>query len=179
MTTAMLKAMAHPIRREIMRYLAKAGHGRAADVGAALGLPANQVSFHLRTLGEAGFIEVDETLARDRRDRVWKLIPQPRSLGSPEAPVADEQLGQVMLAQLWEDHQLLARRLLAWVPEYVSGRTKEVHGTFLHSSVRTTPERFVALVEQIQELLVAIPDEEPGPDVALWDIALLAADDQI
>lgn len=47
-------------------------HGRAADLAAALGQPANAISFHLRTLAKAGLIVEAPEHARDRRDRVWR-----------------------------------------------------------------------------------------------------------
>ncbi len=46
---------------------------RAADVGEALGIPANQASFHLRQLAKYGVIEPAPEAARDKRDRAWKL----------------------------------------------------------------------------------------------------------
>lgn len=67
-----LRAIAHPVRQEILEQLAMREHGRAADLAAALEQPANAISFHLRTLARAGLIIEAPEHARDRRDRVWK-----------------------------------------------------------------------------------------------------------
>jgi hypothetical protein len=67
-----LRAMAHPLRTDIYYELYSRGSARAADLSVALGVPANQVSFHLRTLAKYGFIEEAPEEARDRRDRVWR-----------------------------------------------------------------------------------------------------------
>jgi DNA-binding transcriptional ArsR family regulator len=67
-----LRAIAHPLRTDIFFELYSRGSGRAADIATALGVPANQVSFHLRTLAKYGLIEEAPEEARDRRDRVWR-----------------------------------------------------------------------------------------------------------
>jgi DNA-binding transcriptional ArsR family regulator len=67
-----LRAIAHPTRGRILDELGAVGPMRAADVGEALGIPANQASFHLRQLAKYGVIEPAPEAARDKRDRVWK-----------------------------------------------------------------------------------------------------------
>lgn len=69
-----LRAIAHPMRNRILGELSAAGHLRAADVAAVLGIPANQASFHLRQLAKYGLVELAPELARDGRDRVWRPV---------------------------------------------------------------------------------------------------------
>ena len=69
-----LRAIAHPVRNRILAELEAAGSLRAADVAATVGIPANQASFHLRQLAKYGVVEPAPELARDRRDRVWRLV---------------------------------------------------------------------------------------------------------
>jgi predicted ArsR family transcriptional regulator len=71
-----LRAIAHPTRGRILDELGATGPMRAADVGEALGIPANQASFHLRQLAKYGVIEPAPEAARDKRDRVWKLCDE-------------------------------------------------------------------------------------------------------
>src|SRR5687768_6358912 len=47
--------------------------GTATGLAAAVGEPVNKVSFHLRLLAKYGFIEEAPELARDGRDRWWRL----------------------------------------------------------------------------------------------------------
>lgn len=68
-----LRAMAHPVRMEIVERVGRRGTARAADIAADLGIAANSVSYHLRTLARGGVIVEAPEAARDRRDRVWKL----------------------------------------------------------------------------------------------------------
>ena len=81
---------------------------------------------YVQLLAEAGLIEEAPDKARDRRDRVWTGRKGALNLGGPENPVADEALGVAVVSALVEDHQDLVRRVVAWTPEYVSGRTAEV-----------------------------------------------------
>lgn len=68
-----LRALAHPLRLDIVERVGRHGTARAADIAADLSVPANSVSYHLRILARGGVIEEAPEAARDRRDRVWKL----------------------------------------------------------------------------------------------------------
>ena len=46
------------------------------DIARELGIPANQASFHLRQLAKYGVVEEDPEAARDKRDRVWRLVAE-------------------------------------------------------------------------------------------------------
>ena len=71
-----LRAIAHPVRNRILEELSATGPARAADLAADLGIPANQASFHLRQLAKYGVVEEAPEAARDRRDRVWKVVAE-------------------------------------------------------------------------------------------------------
>lgn len=69
-----LRAIAHPTRERVLAELYAVGPLRAADIAEAVGIPANQASFHLRQLAKYGLVAEAPELARDGRDRVWRLI---------------------------------------------------------------------------------------------------------
>lgn len=71
---AALRAIAHPLRQRILLELKVLGHARAADLARQIGRPANAISFHLRVLARAGIIVEAPELARDKRDRVWRVV---------------------------------------------------------------------------------------------------------
>lgn len=181
MTSAMLKAYSHPLRRQILRLISRREYLRAADIAAELGVPANGASFHLRALADAGLIEEAPEKARDRRDRVWTSRKGALNVGGPENPVADEALGSAVIAALAEDHQDLIRRVVAWTPEYVSGRTAEVHAAFMQRAIRLTESEFDAVMEKINAVLSAADDahDDTDPDGRYWQLDLVAADDTI
>lgn len=70
-----LRAIAHPARNRILSELHAGGSLRAADVARTLDIPANQASFHLRQLAKYGLVEEAPDEARDKRDRVWRMVP--------------------------------------------------------------------------------------------------------
>lgn len=181
MTTAMLKALSHPLRRAALREVQQQRYLRAADLAERLGEPANKVSFHLRALADAGLIVEAPERARDRRDRVWTVVRGAMTLGSPEHPVADEALGGAVMGALAEDHYALVRRVIAWAPEYASGRDADVHGTFTRQSLRLTPAEFEALLERLGDAVREATEshDESAPDTRFYDLDVVGADNLI
>ena len=180
-TTAMMKAYAHPLRRRIAKAIAARGFARAADLAGDLDIPANSISFHLRVLSEAGLIEAAPERARDKRDRVWKPMEGAWNVGSPEHPIVDEELGGVLMNALADDHIELLRRVLAWAPEYVSGRDPEPHGTFSQRSLRLTAAEFSKLERRIQEVIKEVEDaaDPNDPEARSWSLDIVASDDLV
>lgn len=181
MTSAMLKAYAHPLRRRMIRLFSRREHLRAADVAADLDVPANSASFHLRVLADAGLIEEAPEHARDRRDRVWKSRRGSFNVGDPEHPVPDEALGAAMVRSVADDHQDMLSRVIAWTPEYLSGRATEMHAAFSQRIVRLTEAEFEAVMDRVQEVITEAVDahDEEDPAGRPWQIDVLAADDTI
>ena len=91
MTSPVLKALTHPLRRRIVRLMRSGDPMRATDLAERLDVAANSVSFHLRRLAAAGMIREAPELARDRRDRVWVLTGSSFGLDHPDAPVSAEE----------------------------------------------------------------------------------------
>lgn len=176
-----LKAMAHPVRQRIEQALGRRGHARAADLAADLDLPANQISFHLRVLADAGMIEEAPQHARDRRDRVWTWSKNTWQLGSPDRPLEDERLGGIVMQQVAADLQDVLRRAVAWAPEYSTGRTSEVHGTITTSSIWLAPQEWEQMMTRIHDVMNEYADRyEPGsPDARRWQLGIIGADDTI
>lgn len=68
-----IRALAHPIRLDLLDLLTEAGPSTAARCGRELGLSQASCSFHLRQLAKYGYIEEGEP-GSDRRERVWRLV---------------------------------------------------------------------------------------------------------
>lgn len=181
MSTEMLKALANPLRQQLINLMRREKFLRAADAATQLGEAANKVSFHLRVLADAGLIEEAPEHARDRRDRVWKAVPGAWSLGDREHPLADEALGNTVLQLISAEHIAMVQRLVAWAPEFASGRDAAVHGTFTRSSAHLTEAEFNQLVEQMHELIAAAKanHDADAPDSRYFEIDIVAADDAI
>lgn len=72
--SAVLAAMSHPLRRRLMDVLKVHGPATASLLAERTGQAVGNVSHHMRVLGEAGLVEVAPDLARDRRERWWRLV---------------------------------------------------------------------------------------------------------
>ncbi|WP_217178915.1 helix-turn-helix domain-containing protein [Streptomyces sp. AC495_CC817] len=179
MTTAMLKAMAHPLRRRILAVFPRREFVRAADLAEELGEPANKISFHLRVLADAGLLVEAPEHARDRRDRVWTGRRGALEIGAKGSPVDDPVLADAVIAAYVDEHNDIMRRVLSRMPAYLAGVDVDPGSSFMRNRVKLTPERFDALLDTlaaaILEAQAATADDDP--DARVYDIDILAADD--
>ncbi|MFC8075244.1 helix-turn-helix domain-containing protein [Streptomyces sp. NPDC057307] len=75
-----MRALAHPLRLELLEQLALAGTLTAAQAGELVGETPANCSFHLRTLAKYGFVE--EAAGGRGRERPWRRVPG--GIGTPE-----------------------------------------------------------------------------------------------
>jgi DNA-binding transcriptional ArsR family regulator len=68
----MIRALAHPLRLDLLQLLGASGPATAARCGRALGASQASCSFHLRQLAKYGFVE-DAGPGHDRRERQWRV----------------------------------------------------------------------------------------------------------
>lgn len=182
MTSAMLKALANPLRRRIINELVRREYARAADLSAELEVAANSLSFHLRVLADAGLVEEDPDRARDRRDRVWKPVDlHALELGTPEQPVADAAAAAAFVALIADEHHELVRRVVTWAPEYTQGRDPVIRGTFVQRSARLTRDELVNALEKVEQVFREAEQahDRDDPDSLFWNIDIVAADETI
>jgi len=71
-----IRALAHPLRLDLLELLVAISPATAAQCGRVLGASQASCSFHLRQLAKYGFVE-DAGPGHDRRERQWRL-PNPR-----------------------------------------------------------------------------------------------------
>jgi DNA-binding transcriptional ArsR family regulator len=67
-----IRALAHPLRLDLLETLAVTGPATAAECGRVLSVPQANCSFHLRQLARHGFVE-EAPQGEDRRERRWQL----------------------------------------------------------------------------------------------------------
>lgn len=87
-----IRALAHPLRLDLLELLVATGPATAAQCGRAIGVSQATCSFHLRQLGKYGFVE-DAGPGADRRERLWRIPagrPQVRIPGNANATAARE-----------------------------------------------------------------------------------------
>jgi DNA-binding transcriptional ArsR family regulator len=94
-----IRALAHPVRLNLLELLTAIGPATAAHCGRVLDLPQANCSFHLRQLAKYGFVE-DGGPGRDRRERQWRVPASRPTLRITPGPAGDavgRQLERVMV----------------------------------------------------------------------------------
>ena len=69
-----LKALAHPLRIDLLERLRRLGPATATQLAVELGETSGATSYHLRQLARHGFVEEDEARGT-RRERWWRPAP--------------------------------------------------------------------------------------------------------
>jgi DNA-binding MarR family transcriptional regulator len=100
---AMAKALANPLRQQILRELEIIGEATSTTLAARLGVTSGGTSYNLRVLAEHGFVEEVPERARGR-ERWWRLTRKSvrfprRSDQGPELQAALAQLNQLWLTE--------------------------------------------------------------------------------
>ncbi|MGN6426226.1 winged helix-turn-helix domain-containing protein [uncultured Leifsonia sp.] len=108
-----LRALAHPLRVEIMNELSDFGPATASMLAERLGESSGATSYHLRQLAKHEIIVEDDERGKGR-ERWWKMAPGGVSLGGEEilaSPAGREATEQISLAWAYNND----RRLSAFV----------------------------------------------------------------
>lgn len=147
-----LRGIAHPLRNRILSELYATGPMRAADVAAALDVPANQASFHLRQLAKYDLVTEAPEKARDGRDRVWKVtIDGGVSFNFKEVESAPggRAVGNVLRRDVG---QRAHHAIDAALDRPADDPTDDSHVMFSDSALRLTKEEAVELAGVLTEL---------------------------
>jgi DNA-binding transcriptional ArsR family regulator len=154
-----LRAIAHPTRGRILDELGASGPMRAADVGEALGIPANQASFHLRQLAKYGVIEPAPEAARDKRDRVWKL-PAERGFRLDVQTMEKEPGGKAAVSVFRQNKAAWAHRL---VDEVFSFRQRtDTFTAIVDQSMKLTKDEAAEFMGDVDDVLSRWADRTRG-----------------
>jgi predicted ArsR family transcriptional regulator len=154
-----LRAVAHPTRGRILDELGATGPMRAADVGEALGIPANQASFHLRQLAKYGVIEPAPEAARDKRDRVWKLTDE-RGFRLDVKDVESRPGGKAAVSVFRSNKAAWAHRL---VDEVFSFRQrKDTFSAIVDQTMKLTKDEAAEFMGELDEVLATWADKTRG-----------------
>jgi len=76
MDAAQLRALAHPLRLQLLEVLQSEGPATASQLARRLGESSGATSYHLRALHRAGMVE--EAEQRNARERWWQRSPDRR-----------------------------------------------------------------------------------------------------
>jgi predicted ArsR family transcriptional regulator len=154
-----LRAIAHPTRGRILDELGATGPMRAADVGEALGIPANQASFHLRQLAKYGVIVPAPESARDKRDRVWRL-PDERGFRLDPEEISKQPGGKAAVAVFQQNKAAWGHRLVDEVFSFT--QDEDTFNAIVEQSMRLTKDEAAEFMGEVDEVLARWADKTRG-----------------
>jgi DNA-binding transcriptional ArsR family regulator len=88
MDAAQLRALAHPLRLQLLQVLHAEGPATASQLGRRLGESSGATSYHLRALHRAGMVE--EAEQRNARERWWQRTPERLMIPNSVPPDASD-----------------------------------------------------------------------------------------
>jgi hypothetical protein len=114
MDAEQLRALAHPLRLQLLELLGSDGPATASQLGRRLGESSGATSYHLRALHRAGMVE--EAEQRNARERWWQrsqdslVIPNSVPQDAPPAERAELQAAHSQIESILVDRDENAMR---------------------------------------------------------------------
>ncbi|WP_435581755.1 ArsR/SmtB family transcription factor [Amycolatopsis thermoflava] len=145
----LMRALAHPLRSELLSYLMAVGPRTATECAEAVDSTASNCSWHLRQLAQWGLVERVE--AADGRERPWRATPVGLDFGefATDPGVQTAQLAAAG-ARIAEDG-VLGQRFLDTIGSF--DREWQDASAINTYALRVTPAELAALTEAIDELV--------------------------
>jgi DNA-binding transcriptional ArsR family regulator len=172
---ATIRALAHPVRLDLLTYLMANGPATASRCARAVGDTPSNCSYHLRALAKVGLVAPDES--RDGRERPWRALVTgydvERHEDDPTSPAARRALALAALTLQRDQRRLrdyLARR------ERVPRRWRDVDG-YANYVLRLNPDELRDLGERLDALIrpyIAATRDDAPPDAEQVQVGLYA-----
>ncbi|WP_405791686.1 ArsR/SmtB family transcription factor [Streptomyces sp. NBC_01506] len=153
-----LRALAHPVRVQLVGLLRKHGPSTATRLAERLGVNSGTASYHLRQLGDAGFVEEDVERG-NARERWWRAVHQSTWFSDRELAEQEPEAALAYLQSVAAVYTLRTQRALGEL-QTMPDRWR---GTFDISdwALRLTPEESVSLREELYALVARYRSDTP------------------
>lgn len=145
---AVMRALAHPLRIEIMEVLDQLGEATASEIAGRLDQSVANASFHLRLLASGGFIERAEPRGREKP---WK----PKHRGRDLRPDATD---PASVAESTELGALVVQRESARVVSFLRSAPAHLRSDTWVDTVTITTSTFWATAEEMDEVARELQD---------------------
>ncbi|MFD8258585.1 ArsR/SmtB family transcription factor [Streptomyces griseoluteus] len=145
-----LRALAHPVRVQLVGLLRKYGPSTATRLAERLGVNSGTASYHLRQLGAAGFVEED-TERGNARERWWRSLHQMTELNDPELAEREPEAALAYLQSVAATYTLRTQRAV----NELQTMPRTWRDTFNMSdwALRLTPEEAAALRQELRAVV--------------------------
>ncbi|MER7744845.1 helix-turn-helix domain-containing protein [Streptomyces bacillaris] len=145
-----LRALAHPVRVQVVGLLRKHGPSTATRLAERLGVNSGTASYHLRQLGAAGFVEED-TERGNARERWWRSVHRTTWFNDPELA---EREPEAALAYQQSVASLYALRTRQTLNELQTmPRAWRERFDLSDWALRLTPEETAALYRELEDVI--------------------------
>lgn len=144
---AVLDALAHPVRLDVLGYLMSTGPATASQCARAVGDTPSNCSYHLRVLAAHGLVEPDDS--GDGRSRPWRATITGFTIdGADPADAAGST--QMLAASVELDHHLIREYLrgLDSVPH--EWREVDAHSSY---GLALSPSELADVVQRLDDVL--------------------------
>ncbi|MGC5077461.1 ArsR/SmtB family transcription factor [Agrococcus sp. DT81.2] len=145
---AVLRALAHPLRVEILAVIDELEEATATQIAERVGESPSNCSFHLRTLEKAGFIVRAEAKGTSKP---WKSAHRSRDL-RPDPDDIESVRSSSTIGALYVQHE--ADRMIRFLQAHGNGRLPEwVNGVTVNiSTFWATPEELAEVADEIAHI---------------------------
>lgn len=154
-----LRALAHPVRVQLVGLLRRYGPSTATRLAERLGVNSGTASYHLRQLGAAGFV-AEDTERGNARERWWRSVHQMTELSDPELAEREPEAVFAYYQSVAAIYTLRAQRTLS----ELQTMPRAWRDSFDMSdwSLRLTPEETAALGRELREVIARYRSDAPG-----------------
>ena len=157
-----IRALAHPLRHELMSIIARLGRATTADAARELSISHGLASHHLRQLAKYGFVE--QVKGKDHRERPWRLVATSynwsKATATAEGSTAVDVLEQVFAEQALEAFLDWQQRRKNWPQAW------QKHTGLGVSNVYLTQAELAEIADAFDALLMRYINERPIDDVS-------------
>lgn len=168
--SAPLRALASPVRQELLDLLARSGPASVADLGRLLGRPADGLYYHLRALERAGLVRSADSRGRaGRSETVYRSTLREPAVRHDPSPGGNSPLVTAIVASMLRLGARDFRRAAANRDVRAFGPARElwalrVTGWLTPSELRDVNRRVSALRDSVGS---------PGPGRRLYAVTVL------
>jgi DNA-binding transcriptional ArsR family regulator len=162
-SAADMKALAHPVRLDVLELLIVNGPMTASDAAFQLAQTPANVSWHLRKLAEHGFVR--EARGATGRQRPWQAVSEGLEWGrdDPDArPDESTELAAEALTDMLVERELQRLRAARASRDREPVAWREATG-LIHSQLWLTAEEAREVRERLQELLLTHAERSGAP----------------
>ncbi|MFI7422436.1 ArsR/SmtB family transcription factor [Nonomuraea sp. NPDC049684] len=154
-----LRALAHPVRVQLVDLLRKHGPSTATRLAERLGVNSGTASYHLRRLGDAGFV-AEDTERGNARERWWRSVHHVTRLTDDELSEREPEAVLAYMQSIAALYGLRTQRTLNELPTMPAEWRRVLDLSSV--TLRITPEEGLRLRQELAEVVDRYRHDLPG-----------------